>query len=112
MKKCSIAASRARALVERRYNLFRHKWQPDLCCSVPEDYPVPSFITGEQWGFAGTWQGAMSPPGLNSTAVGTEAYRNGFHLFQTIQPFERPMGFGSPAIWGLERVAARASKSR
>ena len=100
--------------LEWRYNLFRHKWQPDLCCAVPEDYPVPGFITGEQWEFAGTLQGAQFT--RNSTPIRTEANlgmrANGYRLFQVIQPFERPAGFGFPAIWGLERVAARASKSQ
>jgi hypothetical protein len=50
------------AAIALRCNLFRHKWQPDLCCAVPEHHPVPSFVTGEQWDFEGTWEGPISPP--------------------------------------------------
>ena len=35
------------------FNLFRHKLKPDLVCAVPEDYPVPGFIDGTTWAFAG-----------------------------------------------------------
>ena len=35
------------------YNLFRHKLTPDLLCAVPEDCPVPRFIEGSAWRFAG-----------------------------------------------------------
>jgi hypothetical protein len=34
-------------------NLFRHKLTPDLLCAVPEDEPVPSFLDGGSWSFAG-----------------------------------------------------------
>ena len=54
-------------IIEWRYNLFRHKWQPDLCCAVPEHHPVPGFITGEQWDFAGVWEGATRSPALTDT---------------------------------------------
>ena len=36
------------------FNLFRHKLLPDLLCAVPEDHPVPAFVTGSSWTFAGT----------------------------------------------------------
>jgi hypothetical protein len=31
------------------YNLFRHKTDTGLYCAVPEDLPVPTFITKEEW---------------------------------------------------------------
>src|SRR3712207_901567 len=30
------------------YNLFRRKGYLDLFCAVPEDYPVPAFIDGDE----------------------------------------------------------------
>jgi hypothetical protein len=29
----------------RAYNLFRRKGEADLFCAVPEDIPVPAFVT-------------------------------------------------------------------
>ena len=69
MKSHPIAAHRANEAIDLRYNLFRHKWRPGLCCAVPESDPVPSFVTGEQWDFGGTWEGAISSPGLKPTAA-------------------------------------------
>ena len=31
------------------YNLFRHKDEADLFCAVPEDIPVPIFLSNEEW---------------------------------------------------------------
>ena len=74
-----IAANRASATSELRYNLFRHKSQPELRCAVPEDQPVPGFVTSEQWDFWGTLEG-ISRLGLSP---GTR--HKGFHLFQVIE---------------------------
>ena len=74
-----IAADRASAASELRYNLFRHKLQPELRCAVPEDQPVPSFVTSEQWDFWGTLEG-ISRLGLSSGPR-----LKGFHLFQVIE---------------------------
>jgi len=52
-----ITRNRASATSELRYNLFRHKAQPELRCAVPEDQPVPGFVTGELWDFWGTLDG-------------------------------------------------------
>jgi PAS fold len=81
-----IAANRASTTFELRYNLFRRKGQLDLCCAVPEDRPVPSFVTGERWDFAGTWDGVVPAPGLNRRAAEFGVRLNGFHLFQLAGP--------------------------
>jgi hypothetical protein len=31
------------------YNLFRHKDDMGLYCAVPEDMPVPAFLTKDEW---------------------------------------------------------------
>ena len=72
MKKHPIAANRADATSELRYNLFRRRWQPDLCCAVPEDRPVPSFVTGERWDFRGYLGGS-------DTSARVECDRRGAH---------------------------------
>jgi hypothetical protein len=74
---------RSREAIEWRYNLFRHKWQPDLWRAVPEYYPVPEFITGDQWEYGGTREHAILPPGLNLTEVEDGVRLNSFHRFQT-----------------------------
>ena len=35
------------------YNLFRRKGRLSLYCAVPEDAPVPSFMTESMWEFGG-----------------------------------------------------------
>ncbi|PVE22400.1 hypothetical protein DC522_21180 [Microvirga sp. KLBC 81] len=34
------------------YNLFKHKDEADLYCAVPEDRPVPTFLTADKWEYA------------------------------------------------------------
>ena len=62
MNRCQITVTRASTAFTLRYNLFRPKWHPNLCYAVPEDQPVPSFIAGESWNFAGTWGGTCYLP--------------------------------------------------
>ena len=69
MNRRPIAVTRTSTAFALRYNLFRRKWQPDLCCAVPEDQPVPSFITGESWDFGGTWWG-VRPLGTPAAELG------------------------------------------
>ena len=70
--------------------------------------PVPSFVTGEQWDFGGTWEGAISPPGLNPTAAEPGMCFNGFHLFQSVPgPHESLTMSDYPAACGLRRAVAR-----
>jgi hypothetical protein len=88
MTRRQIEIDRVSTAFELRYNLFRRKGQPDLCCAVPEDRPVPSFVTGERWEFGGTWEGAIRPPGWDPTASELGVRLNGFHLFQIAGPLE------------------------
>src|SRR5689334_11214814 len=75
--------ARSMEVIEWRYNLFRHKWQPNLCCVVPEYYPVPGYIKGDQWEYAGAREHAALPPDLNLSGVEVGVCLNSFHLFQT-----------------------------
>jgi hypothetical protein len=95
------------AAIALRCNLFRHKWQPDLCCAVPEHHPVPSFVTGEQWDFGGTWEGPIPPPGLKPTAAEPGLCVDGSHLFEVPGPRERLTTTEHPAAGRLWRGIAR-----
>ena len=63
------------------YNVFRNR-ERDLSCAVPEDRPVPPFLTYKAWEFSGNICGDSEqlPP---ATAVA--ARFNGFYVFR---PFE------------------------
>src|SRR3954467_6961723 len=92
------------------FNLFRHKLKPDLICAVPEDYPVPSFIEGSTWAFAGKVSEPITIPlGFKSKAAEAGVRFNGFYLFQA-SPIERdtiiverkskePWGAGRMMLW-------------
>src|SRR3954447_7351178 len=71
------------------FNLFRRKLKPDLICAVPEDYPVPGFIEGSTWAFAGKVSEPITIPlGFKSKAAEAGVRFNGFYLFQA-SPIER-----------------------
>ena len=66
------------------YNLFRHKLMPDLFCAVPQDWPVPSFIEGSAWAFAGTIsERTPAPAGLDWELAAASVRRSGFVMFQS-----------------------------
>src|SRR4051812_46478255 len=75
---------------EPRFNLFRHREMSDLCCAVPEDRPVPSFIRGELWEFVGAVGGRSAAPGFEQTEAVLSVRLNGFPLFQMIAPLRSP----------------------
>ena len=72
------------------YNLFRRRRDPNLCCAVPERHPVPPFIQGETWEFAGTIAGPASIPLGFRPEAATEATRlTGYYLFQAFPRLAR-----------------------
>ena len=111
------------------FNLFRHKLKPDLVCAVPEDYPVPGFIDGTTWAFAGKISEPTTIPlGFESKAAEVGVRFNGFYLFQ-VSPIERdtiiverkskePWGAGRMTLWRYvndgrsERAQALAVRAR
>jgi hypothetical protein len=69
----------------RTYNLFCREDQDELVCAVPEDQPVPSFITGPPWDFIGRVQeSVIGSMGFNHGAAEASVQMNGFYLFQLI----------------------------
>jgi hypothetical protein len=73
------------------YNVFRSR-ASDQFCLVPEDRPVPPFLSGNVWEFTGRVPDqARTLPRATEVAVRC----NGFYIFR---PFERPKemtNFGS-----------------
>jgi hypothetical protein len=69
------------------YNLFRRKGRSELVCAVPEDRPVPAFITGTLWTFGGTLEHPERHRlAFNSEAADASVRVNGFYLFQLTGP--------------------------
>ena len=68
-----------------RFNLFRHKLLDDLLCAVREDYPVPAFVNGDTWTFAGPVNEAAYGLVERNWSGATEGVRlMGFYLFQSV----------------------------
>ena len=112
----SPPGDRAASASALRYNLFRAKWHPDLCCAVPEDQPVPGFITGESWDFGGTWGGVLPRPGTAAVAE-LDVCLNGCHLLRIAGPSrgidlaEYDAG-GGPRQGGARQRARMAARLR
>jgi hypothetical protein len=71
---------------ERGYNLLRNKQRPELVCAVPEDYPVPSFVSDEEWLFDRPLRSSdPPPPGFHARAASAGVRFNGFYLFYLIK---------------------------
>ena len=66
------------------YNLFRYEPGPDLLCAVPEERPVPPFLDGQVWTYAGALRaGDVPPAGFFHAEADSGAQLNGFYLFHT-----------------------------
>ena len=94
------------------YNLFRHKLMPDLFCAVPQDCPVPGFIEGSAWAFAGTIsERTPAPAGLDWELAAAGARRSGFRMFESSLPEPRAIStrpeVGSDLRDALFRQAGR-----
>ena len=66
----------------RAYNLFRRKDATDLFCAVPEDIPVPVFVTPQAWSYACSLD-IQALSGFDAAAAETSAGANGFYLFHS-----------------------------
>ena len=68
------------------YNLFRCKRSLDLFCAVPEDYPVPAFVDGHGWEFAGKVEELSAAPlSFERQAARAVVPLTGFYLFRAFQ---------------------------
>ena len=64
------------------YNLFRRKDAADLFCAVPEDVPVPHFVTPGAWEYDRSLD-IETLSGFDATAAETSSAVNGFYLFHS-----------------------------
>jgi hypothetical protein len=65
--------------------LFCRADRDELVCAVPEDRPVPSFITGPTWDFVGrVKENVIGSLSVNHEAAEASVHWNGFYLFQLI----------------------------
>jgi hypothetical protein len=81
------------------YNLFRSTRSADLLCAVPEDYPVPAFINGQGWVFAGKLaEPSAAPLGFEWTSAGAVVPLTGFYLFTTFGARQESTG-GQAMKW-------------
>ena len=62
------------------YNLFRNKDVADLYCAVPQDQPVPTFLTEDKWNYDRALD-VRTLSGFDATAASASAKINGFYLF-------------------------------
>lgn len=66
----------------RTWNVFRRRHGEGLCCAVPSEAPVPSFLMSGDWNFG--FQFAEGDPpvaGFSAPAADVGTGFNGFHLF-------------------------------
>ena len=71
------------------YSLFCRKGCAELLCAVPEDRPVPAFITGASWAFGGKLENVDRDPfAFNDEAAEASVRVNGFYLFQMTKRLE------------------------
>jgi hypothetical protein len=66
----------------RTYNLFQRKGVADLFWAVPQDVPVPNFVTADEWEYARPLD-AETLSAFDATAAETSAAANGFYLFHS-----------------------------
>ena len=78
----SAANSFERGSTLQTYNLFRRHNEEDLYCAVPEDVPVPPFVTDERWEWAQSLD-VSQLSGFDAKAAEISANRNGFYLFHS-----------------------------
>jgi PAS domain-containing protein len=65
------------------YNLFINQQRPEILCAVPEDRPIPGFISSEQWLYVGPLRPQDGrPSGFNDRAATVGVRFSGFYLFQ------------------------------
>ena len=70
------------------YNLFRRKTEPDLCCAVRHDKPIPLFIETSAWAFEGTVYDdgvAPVPCGFKPSAAQKATATDGYYVFYTVE---------------------------
>ncbi|WP_063776609.1 hypothetical protein [Microvirga massiliensis] len=87
----------------RAYNLFRRRGHADLVCAVPEDRPVPAFITAALWVYGGKLENAdIDPLAFNYEAADVSVHFMGFYLFQATRALDAGLTARQGRIEGAE----------
>jgi hypothetical protein len=83
LRQTQTAANIGNVPYELTYNLFRRRGKSDLHCAVPQDHPVPPFVEGFFWEFAGTLgEKGFAPAEFDRPAASIGIRLIGFYLFQ------------------------------
>ncbi|WP_201752189.1 hypothetical protein [Microvirga arsenatis] len=95
-----------------RYDLFRNRHEPELCCAVPEHRPAPAFVRSEGWQLAGQIDAtAPMPLGFDREAASIGAHLNGFYLFVAFSPLPA-LRSNAPDDAPLARARSRSPSER
>jgi hypothetical protein len=71
----------------RRYDVFRLRSRPDLCCAVAEGSLRPDLFDAENWEYAGTiMDDATAPPGFVKEAARYALTMQNFYVFRWSRP--------------------------
>lgn len=68
----------------KTFLIFRQKCLDTLCCAVPEDFAVPSFLTPHNWEFSGIVETGNLPDGFRFDWARSLSQLNGFYLYHSI----------------------------
>jgi hypothetical protein len=83
----------------RVYNLFRSAQAPDLYCAVPEDRPLPPFISEDAWTYSGRVdESVYVPNGFQPPAAIWASRFNGCYIFQVVGPVDGSRLFAGAAM--------------
>ncbi|ACA15129.1 hypothetical protein M446_0567 [Methylobacterium sp. 4-46] len=63
------------------YNVFLRKETPALRCAVRQDRPVPDFVRGDVWEYAGTVDAGTAPAGFKVAAARQATSHVGYYVF-------------------------------
>ncbi|MGY2049866.1 hypothetical protein [Methylobacterium sp. JK268] len=66
------------------YTVFRRKEKPALRCAVRQDRPVPGFVSGDGWEYAGTVDGETAPAGFRAKAAREATSQVGYYVFYVL----------------------------
>ena len=101
------------------YNLFRCKRSLGLFCAVPEDYPVPAFVDGHGWEFAGKVEELSAAPlGFERQQQGLSYHLQAFICLGHSKPCGRARTFNTSGglpehtRWRQAREGAVVAKAR
>jgi hypothetical protein len=89
------------------YNVFQHGRDPAILCAVPNDKPVPAFISGPAWSFERAIPVGQDPSeGFRPKLAVTAESLNGFYLFLAFRRAFHDPWIVAPSPAAAEPLAA------